>query len=77
MDLKLTVFLSCLGITVLGSPPLLEEASGVVVGVRVEGVWRGDSGRSNIGRPIDPRRRRLESIIQDEPINKLEDNLLS
>ena len=32
-DLKLTVFPSCLGITVLGIPPLPEEVPGVVVGV--------------------------------------------
>ena len=36
-DLKLTVFSSCLGITVLGYPPLLEETPGFVaiVGIRV------------------------------------------
>ena len=36
MDLKLAVFLSRLGITVLGHPPLSEETSGVIaiVGVR-------------------------------------------
>ena len=37
-DLKLTVFLSCLGIMVLGCPPLPEETPGVIVIVGVEGV---------------------------------------
>ena len=37
-DLKLVVFLSCLGITVLGYPPLLEETPGVVVVVGIGGV---------------------------------------
>ena len=39
-DLKLIVFLSCLRIMVLGSPPLPEEAPGVVASVRVRGVRR-------------------------------------
>ena len=39
-DLKLTILLSCLGIMVLGSPPLLEEAPGIIIGVRVKGVQR-------------------------------------
>jgi len=29
-DLELAIFLSCLGIAVLGHPPLLEEASGII-----------------------------------------------
>ena len=37
-DLKLTVFPSCLRITVLGSPPLPEEAPGIIADVRVRGV---------------------------------------
>ena len=40
MDLKLTVLLSCLRVTVLGRPPFLEEASGVIAGVGVRGVRR-------------------------------------
>ena len=38
--LKLTVLLSCLGVTVLGRPPLLEETPSVVTVVRVGGVQR-------------------------------------
>ena len=34
-DLKLAVFPSCLGITVLGCPPLSEETPGVVAIVRI------------------------------------------
>jgi len=37
-DLKLTVLPSCLGITVLGRPPLLQEMLGVIAVVGVEGV---------------------------------------
>ena len=37
-DLKLTVLPSCLGITVLGRPPLLKEMLGVIAVVGVEGV---------------------------------------
>ena len=81
MDLKLIVFLSCLGITVLGSLPLLEEAPGIVAGVQVRGVRRrvrrGGGGRCNTGGPIDPGRKRLEPVIQDKPVNKLEDDSLS
>ena len=40
VDLKLTVFLGCLRITVLGCPPLPEETSGVVAVVGIEGVRR-------------------------------------
>jgi len=38
VDLKLAVFLSCLRITVLGCPPLLEETPGVIAVVRIGGV---------------------------------------
>ena len=37
-NLKLTVLLSCLRVIVLGYPPFLEEALGVVAGVGVRGV---------------------------------------
>ena len=38
--LKLAVLPSCLGVTVLGRPPLLEETSGVIAIIRVGGVRR-------------------------------------
>ena len=38
VDLKLIVFLSCLGIMVLGCPPILEETLGVLAVVGIEGV---------------------------------------
>ena len=80
MDLKLTVFPSCLGIMILGSSPLLEEALGIIVVVRVEGVRQrfrcGGGGRCSIGGPTGPGRRRKESVIQDKSVDKLEDDLL-
>ena len=76
VDLKLIVFSSCLGITVPGCPPLLEETSGVVAVVGIGGVrrrvWRRGSIRCNIGGLTDPGRNRMKAIIQDKPINKLE-----
>ena len=38
VDLKLAIFPRCLGITVLGCPPLLEETPGVITVVGVGGV---------------------------------------
>ena len=38
VDLKLAVFLSCLGITVLGFPPLSEETPGIIAIVGIGGV---------------------------------------
>ena len=38
VDLKLTIFSSCLRITVLGCPPLPEEKLGVIAVIGVEGV---------------------------------------
>jgi hypothetical protein len=38
VDLKLTVFPSCLGIMVLGDLPLSDEAPGIVTVVRVERI---------------------------------------
>jgi len=72
VDLKLAVFPSCLRITVLGCPPLLEETPDVVavVGVRRR-VQHGGGIRYGIGGLAGPRRR-TKVVIQDEPINKLE-----
>jgi len=74
-DLKLAVLPSCLGITVLGCPPLLEEMPGVVAVVGIEGVrqqvQRRGSIKYGIGGLIGPGKR-MKAIIQDEPINKLE-----
>ena len=76
VDLKLTVFLSCLGITVLGCPPLLEETLGVVTIVGIGEVRRrvrcGGSIRCSIGGLTGAGRKRTKAVIQDEPINKLE-----
>ena len=38
VDLKLTILLGCLEVTVLGRPPLLEEMLGVIAVVGVRGV---------------------------------------
>ena len=38
VDLKLIIFPSCIAIIVLGCPPLLEETSGVIAIIRIEGV---------------------------------------
>ena len=73
-DLKLTIFLSCLIITVLGSPPFSVEASGVIADVR---VWHGGGSRCSIGGLISPRWKKMEVVIQDKPIKKLEDDSLS
>ena len=40
VDLKLTVLPSCLGVTVLGRPPLLEEMPGIITVIGVRGVQR-------------------------------------
>ena len=75
-DLKLTIFPSCLRITVLGRPPLPKETPGVVAVVGIRGVRRrvrhGGSIRCSIGGLAGPRRKRTKAVIQDEPINKLE-----
>ena len=76
VDLKLIVLQSCLGVTVLGRPPLPEETPGVIAVVGVEGVrqriWHRGGIRCSIGGLIGPRRKWTKVVIQDEPINKLE-----
>ena len=75
-DLKLAIFPSCLRITVLGCPPLPEETSGIITVVGIRGIRRRvqhrGSIRYGIGGLAGPRKR-TEAIIQDEPINKLEE----
>ena len=77
VDLKLTIFLSCLRIMVLGCPPLLEEMPSVVAIVGVGGVQRrirhGGGIRCSIRGLAGPRRKRTKVVIQDEPINELEE----
>ena len=66
MDLKLTVLPSCLGVTVLGRPPHLEEMPGVVAIVGVRGVrQRVQRGNSRCGGKmlIGPGRKWPEAII--------------
>ena len=76
VDLKLTIFLSCLRITVLGYPPLPEETPSIVTVVGIGGVRRrvrrGGSIRYGIGGLAGPWGKRTKVVIQDKPINKLE-----
>jgi len=77
-DLKLTVLLSCLRVTVLGCPPLPEETLGVIAVVGVRGVRRQircDSSRRGGRRLTGPGRKWTKVVIQDEPINKLEKSI--
>ena len=78
-DLKLIVLLSCLGVTVLGHLPFLEEASGVITGVGVGGVrrqiWHRGGSRLSIGGLANPERRR-KPVVQDKPTDMSEGDLL-
>ena len=74
-NLKLTIFPSCLRITVLGCPPLLEETPGVVAIIGIGGVRRRVRRRGSIRYSIvglTGPRKRTNAVIQDEPIDKLE-----
>ena len=76
-DLKLTVLPSCLGVTVLGRPPLLEEMPGVVAIVGVRGVRRRvqrGSSRQDGRRLAGLGRKWLEAVIEDEPTDALMDD---
>jgi len=68
--LKLTVLLSCLKVTALRRPPLLEEMLGVIAVVGVGGVrqraQRGSS-RCSSGKLTGPKRKWPEAVIEDEP----------
>jgi len=75
--LKLTVLPSCLGVTVLGRPPLLEEMPGVVAIVGVRGVRRRvqrGSSRQDGRRPAGPKRKRPKAVIKDKPADALVDD---
>ena len=69
VDLKLIVLPSCLRVTVLGRPPLLEEMPGVVVVIGVGGVrrriQRGSSRRG--GRRLAGPKRSRKFVIEDKP----------
>ena len=75
--LKLTVLPSCLKITVLGYPPLLEETPGVIAIIGVRGVrrriWPGSS-RCGGRRPAGLERKQPEAVIEDEPADALVDD---
>ena len=71
-DLKLAVFVSCLGITVLGYPPLSKETPSVIAIVRVGGIRRRGRHRGCSIRGLAGPGKRMKAIIQDEPIDKLE-----
>ena len=75
-DLKLTIFSSCLRITVLCCPPRSEETLGVVAVIGIGGVRRRVQRRGSIRyniRGLAGPRKRIKTVIQDEPIDKLED----
>ena len=75
--LKLTIFLSCLGVTVLGHPPFLEETPGVVTIVGVKGIrQRVRCGNSRCGgrRLAYPGRKWPDVVIEDEPTDALVDD---
>jgi len=72
-DLKLDIFLSYLEIMVLGYPPLLEETPGIIAVVRVEGIRRRGRRRRCSIRGLAGPRKRTKAVIQDEPINKVEE----
>ena len=80
VDLKLTVLSSCFGVMILGYPPFLEEASGVIVGVGVGGVrkkiWCRGGSRLNIGGLTGLRRRRRKPVVQDKSADTLKGDLL-
>ena len=66
-DLKLTVLPSCLKVTVLGWPPFLKEAPGVIAGSRL-----------SIGGLAGPRRRRRRKlVVQDKPVDMSKGDLLT
>ena len=75
-DLKLTILLNYLGVTILGRPSLLEEMPGVVAIIGVGGVRRrilcGSSRRS--GRRLAGPRRSRKSVIEDKPADALVDD---
>ena len=77
VDLKLTVLPSCLGVIVLGRPPLLEEMPGIIAIVGVRGVRRRvrrDSSRCGGRRPVGLERKRPKDVIKDELVDALVDD---
>ena len=72
MDLKLAIFSSRFRIAVLGHPPLLEKAPGIVAVVRVEGVRRRSRSRRYNVRGLASPGKRTKAVVHDEPRNKVE-----
>ena len=77
VDPKQIVLLSCLGVMVLGRPPLPEETLGIVAIVGVRGVRRRvrhGSSRRDGRRLTGAGRKWLEAIIEDKPTDALMDD---
>ena len=72
VDLELAIFPSRLGIAVLSHPPLSEKMPGVVAVVGVRRIrQRGRCRRCRI-RGLTGPRKRTKTVIQNEPMGKLE-----
>ena len=71
-DLQLAGLLGRLGVMVLGHPPLMKVAPGVVAIVGIGGVQRrGQHRRCGVRRPAGPRKG-IEIVIHNKPIGESE-----
>ena len=72
MNLKLAVVPNCLRIAVLGRPPFLEEAPGIVTVIRVGRIRRrSQRGRCSVRGLVGPGKR-TKIVIYNKPIGELE-----
>ena len=72
VNLQLAGLPSRLGVTVLGHPPLMKVAPGVVAVVGIRGVRRrGRHRRCGVRRPAGPRKG-TETVIHNKPVGESE-----